>query len=69
MADRKQNKLWVEPSRREFLQTASALAVGGAVLGVNAQVARAAHSGGTDEIKVALVGCGGRGTGRPARRP
>ena len=27
------------------------------------KVARAAHPGGSDEIKVALIGCGGRGTG------
>ena len=50
-------------SRRTFLKTTSAL-VGGAVLGgVNAQIARASHPGGSDEIKVALIGCGGRGTG------
>src|SRR4249919_2260245 len=50
-------------SRRTFLNTTSAL-VGGAVLGgVSAQVARGAHPGGSDEIKVALIGCGGRGTG------
>ena len=50
-------------SRRSFLKATSAL-VGGAVLGgVSAQVARGAHPGGSDEIKVALVGCGGRGTG------
>ncbi len=51
-------------SRRTFLKTTSAL-VGGAVLGgVNAQLARgAAHPGGSDEIKIALIGCGGRGTG------
>ena len=29
----------------------------------SAQVARGAHPGGSDEIKVALIGCGGRGTG------
>lgn len=49
-------------SRRLFLKSTSAL-VGGAVLGgVNAQIARASHPGGSDEIKVALIGCGGRGT-------
>ena len=45
-----------------FLKTTSAL-VGGAMLGVNAQIARSAHVYGSDEIKVAVVGCGGRGTG------
>src|SRR6187402_2279526 len=50
-------------SRRTFLKSTTAL-VGGAVLGgVGAQVARGAHPGGSDEIKVALIGCGGRGTG------
>jgi predicted dehydrogenase len=51
-----------DPSRRQFLKTTSAL-VGGAVLGANAQIARAAHPSGSDEIKVALIGCGGRGSG------
>jgi predicted dehydrogenase len=51
-----------DPSRRTFLKTTSAL-VGGAVLGVNAQIARSAHVYGSDEIKVAVIGCGGRGTG------
>ena len=49
-------------SRRTFLKTTSAL-VGGAVLGANATIARSAHIGGSDEIKVALIGCGGRGIG------
>ena len=49
-------------SRRTFLKTTSAL-MGGAVLGANATIARSAHIGGSDEIKVALIGCGGRGTG------
>lgn len=50
-------------SRRTFLKSTTAL-VGGAVLGgVGAQVARGAHPSGSDEIKVALIGCGGRGTG------
>lgn len=51
-----------ESSRRTFLKATSAL-VGGAVLGANAQIARSAHIGGSDEIKIALIGCGGRGTG------
>src|SRR5215208_6167863 len=49
-------------SRRTFLKTTSAL-VGGAVLSANATIARSAHIGGSDEIKVALIGCGGRGKG------
>lgn len=53
-------------SRRTFLKTTSAL-VGGAVLGANARIARSAHAGGSDEIKIALIGCGGRGTGAAAQ--
>src|SRR5262245_45288098 len=51
-----------DPSRRHFLKTASALAVGGTVLGANARIARAARPGGSDAIKIALIGCGGRGS-------
>jgi predicted dehydrogenase len=36
---------------------------GGALLGVNQRIARSAHISGSDEIKVALIGCGGRGNG------
>jgi myo-inositol 2-dehydrogenase/D-chiro-inositol 1-dehydrogenase len=54
-------------SRRQFLRTASALAVGGALAGTNARIARAAHGGGSDEIKVALIGCGGRGSAAAAQ--
>src|SRR4051794_7262129 len=49
-------------SRRSFLKASTAI-VGGTVLAANAQIARSAHIGGSDEIKVALIGCGGRGTG------
>lgn len=50
-------------SRRSFLKATSAL-MGGAFVGAaNAQVARGAFPGGSDEIKVALIGCGGRGNG------
>jgi predicted dehydrogenase len=47
------------PSRRRFLQTtAAAVAAAGA-----APLAFGAHAGGTDMLKVGLVGCGGRGGG------
>jgi predicted dehydrogenase len=49
-------------SRRQFLKTSSAL-LGGAVAGANATILRASHPGGSEEIKVAVIGCGGRGTG------
>jgi len=46
------------PSRREFLKTSSAVAVAGGL-----SLARSAHAVGNDEIKLALIGCGGRGKG------
>ncbi|TWT82862.1 Inositol 2-dehydrogenase [Planctomycetes bacterium CA13] len=48
------------PSRRNFLKQSSAAAAGIAVAG---SVARTAHAAGSDEIKVVLIGCGGRGNG------
>ncbi|MCH5378159.1 MAG: Gfo/Idh/MocA family oxidoreductase [Planctomycetes bacterium] len=49
-------------SRRGFLKTSSLLITGGAVAS-GLSVARAAHSYGSDEIRIGLIGCGGRGTG------
>src|SRR5437764_5357718 len=44
------------PSRRAFLQTSAAtLAAGAATLN--------AHAGGTDILRIGLIGCGSRGTG------
>jgi myo-inositol 2-dehydrogenase/D-chiro-inositol 1-dehydrogenase len=51
------------PSRRAFIKDGSLLFAGGAIVGGGLTTARAAHAYGTDEIKVALIGCGGRGTG------
>jgi myo-inositol 2-dehydrogenase / D-chiro-inositol 1-dehydrogenase len=48
------------PSRRQFLKTTAA--AGAAVAG-GLSVARSAHAAGGDVIRLALVGCGGRGTG------
>lgn len=45
-------------SRREFLKASSAVAVAGGL-----SIARSAHAAGSDEIKVALIGAGGRGMG------
>jgi myo-inositol 2-dehydrogenase / D-chiro-inositol 1-dehydrogenase len=47
--------------RRTFLKGSSLLLAGGAVAG-GLNIARAAHSYGSDVIKIGLVGCGGRGT-------
>ena len=45
-------------SRRDFLKASTAGVVAGSV-----SIARGAHTAGSDEIKIALIGCGGRGTG------
>ena len=49
-------------SRRDFLQSSTLAALGGAVAS-GLSIARAAHPAGSDTIKVGLIGCGGRGTG------
>ena len=46
------------PSRRDFLKTSSAVAVA-----TGLGITRSAHAAGSDSIRIALVGCGGRGTG------
>ncbi len=51
-----------ETSRRDFLKKSTLLAAGAAVAG-NLGLARTVHAGGSDLIKFALVGCGGRGGG------
>jgi hypothetical protein len=50
------------PSRREFLKGSTA-AVASAALAGGLSVARSAHAQGSDVIKVALIGSGGRGSG------
>jgi len=47
-------------NRRQFLQTTSAAVIGGGLL-LGAD--RAAHAAGSDTLKLALIGCGGRGSG------
>lgn len=54
------------PSRRQFLKTSTAAVVGGALAG-GLSIARSAHAGGDDLLKVGLIGCGGRGTGAAAQ--
>lgn len=53
------------PSRRDFLKTTTAGVLGGMALGGLA-IGRSAYAGGNDELKVGLIGCGGRGTGAAA---
>ena len=49
-------------SRRRFLETSTAFTAGTALIG-GLSIAQTAHAAGSDEIKVALIGCGGRGSG------
>ena len=49
-------------SRRDFLGRSALAAAGVTVLG-GLGIARSAHAAGLDQIKLALIGCGGRGTG------
>jgi predicted dehydrogenase len=51
-----------QPSRRTFLKHSSALAVAGG-LTAGLAVPRGVHAAGQAGFKVALIGCGGRGTG------
>ena len=48
-------------SRRDFLKQSTAAA--GLALAGGLNIARMAHAAGGEELKVALIGCGGRGTG------
>ncbi len=49
-----------DSTRRTFLKTGTVAATG---LAIGSTIARTAHAAGSDEIKIALVGCGGRGSG------
>lgn len=54
------------PSRRTFLKQASAAAVGTG-LAAGLDLSRSAYAAGSDELKLGLIGCGGRGTGAAAQ--
>ncbi len=51
-----------QPSRRAFLKSSSLIVAGGSLAG-SLGIARTAHAAGDDQIKIALIGCGGRGSG------
>ncbi len=51
-------------SRRQFLRQSARLA---GTLAVGAALSRSLHAGGSDVIRLGLVGCGGRGTGAAAQ--
>jgi predicted dehydrogenase len=50
------------PTRRTFLKASTAVAAAAAVA-APLTMARTAHAAGSDVLKVALIGCGGRGSG------
>ncbi len=50
--------------RRKFIQGSSAALAGGLLA---SSLARSVHAAGSDEIRFAVVGCGGRGTGAAAQ--
>lgn len=60
--NRAEMNLETSASRRRFLQGGGMMLAGGALVGTNLQVARAAHAFGSDTIRIGLIGCGGRGT-------
>ena len=49
------------PSRRDFLASTTAAAVGGTLVSALASPP-AVHAAGSDILKVGLIGCGGRGS-------
>jgi myo-inositol 2-dehydrogenase / D-chiro-inositol 1-dehydrogenase len=51
-----------ESSRRDFLKTSGVAVAGGALAGTLG-IAKSAHAASSDTVKVALIGCGGRGSG------
>jgi predicted dehydrogenase len=52
----------VPPSRREFIKHSSAVAIGGSLAATFGGIP-AVHAQGSEAINVALIGCGGRGSG------
>jgi len=49
-------------SRRDFLKSSTVAAVG-ATIAANFNTIPGAYAAGSDEIRIGLIGCGGRGTG------
>ncbi|OHB80808.1 MAG: hypothetical protein A2W31_00220 [Planctomycetes bacterium RBG_16_64_10] len=66
MSEQPRRHVIQEPSRRQFIKTSSAIVASGALAG-GLGVARSAHAAGSDQIKIALIGCGGRGAGAAAQ--
>ncbi|HKP85472.1 MAG TPA: Gfo/Idh/MocA family oxidoreductase, partial [Blastocatellia bacterium] len=49
-------------SRREFLKSSTVAAMGATIAG-HFKIVPGAYAAGSDEIRIGLIGCGGRGTG------
>ena len=56
------NQAELNLTRRDFLKRTSTAIAGASVLG-GLSVERSAHAAGSDTLKIALIGCGGRGSG------
>ena len=54
-------------TRRSFLQSSSSVLAVPAVGAIDPALSAAVHGRGSDEIRIALIGCGGRGTGAVAQ--
>ena len=52
-----------EITRRDFLRTTSKAVAGASVLASSLSIERSAFAAGSDQLKLALIGCGGRGSG------
>ncbi|QDU97432.1 Gfo/Idh/MocA family protein [Lignipirellula cremea] len=52
-----------DANRRQFLQTSGALAAGAVAASAALSITQSAYAAGNDQLKVGLIGCGGRGTG------
>jgi len=62
MSDHPQKSVSRNTSRRDFLKNSSTVVASAALAG-GLSISRSAHAQGSDLIKIALIGCGGRGTG------
>ena len=63
MANEKQSRQTGSKSRREFLKASAA---GAAAMG-GLSLARSAHAAGDQQIKIGMIGCGGRCSGAAAQ--
>lgn len=62
MTDRAQPQPAISASRRDFLKASTATAIGAVAAG-SLSLVRNVHAAGDDQLKIGLIGCGGRGTG------